>query len=208
LSVFFGAEKTPLPNTTDTCAYLITSRDITLTRSGTYLLEVHDSGHDEGLEYTGVIQCLSGCETTPPGGFPFTSISLTGCTAQCDPNSIFAATVTARRCPAHSELKIWFQLPDRRTIPVGSPHRELAQGCNFNQEVYRAVLPAAPPGTWRICDRLMHLNTGAPFAAACRAFTVGTGATSAAPSDVDIDGAAEEFQTDESPDAPLSESRY
>jgi hypothetical protein len=164
LNVWFETEAV-LPARTCNNGYIV-RRELKLPKTGTYFIEVNESGFDNTFQYQVLVQCLGGVCSQPPGGWPSLTISRGGCTS-CNPSSIFTARVTARACLSESELKIWFVLPDAKTLPIGSPHRELPASCYFSSEVYRAVLPPGPAGTWVICARLTHLNTADDFASTC-----------------------------------------
>jgi hypothetical protein len=162
----------PKPLVSWTCAFGRPAwAELKLPETGNYLVHVAEHNRDSTGRYTITVFCLLGSCSQPPGGFAGTSVRLTGC-VKCDPSSIFAARVTANRCSAASELKIWFQLPDKRLVPVGSPHRELPDNCNFDNEVFRGVLPAGPRGSWRICSSLTDLYSSERSAIACRAFSL------------------------------------
>jgi hypothetical protein len=156
--------------------------DLTVSTAGTYIVRVTDALSDQTVRFTLFLECHGTC-SAPPGGFPTTQITFSGC-ATCNPASVFAARVTAKNTLAEpAELKACFLVPDGTCIPIGNTHLEVPARLTFNSEVFRGPLPAGhQPGTWWMCARLLKSDCGDTIAAACRQITVvpaGTPATAA-----------------------------
>jgi hypothetical protein len=150
--------------------YAVKVADLLVKHAATHIVRVSDALSDQKVRFTVFVECHGVC-SAPPGGFPSTQLTLTGCRT-CDPGSVFAARVSAKNTLAEpAEVKTCFLVPGGRCVPIGNPHRELAGGVSLDTEVYRGVLPAGyPTGSWSICTRLTRVSSGEAVAAICTPF--------------------------------------
>ena len=137
--------------------------DLTLGKSGTYLIGIRENGANETGGYEVEVQCLmlSCPDLLLPS--PVIDITLNQNVFVTGDTLIISAHVINGPNPTTIEVKTWINLPDGNDMSILDPHLTLTvdPNANFTAEIFSYTFDGSEPsGDYNVGGRFINVNSG------------------------------------------------